>query len=72
MCSLCRLPVTKNHIFGQILNLGATTPTPFTAEGQIWRARAEPRSTRTRQMSPVVVIQDYEDRYAIYHTTAIL
>jgi len=30
MCSLCRLPVAKNHNFGQILTLfGAPAPTPF-------------------------------------------
>ena len=30
MCSLCRLPVAKNHNFGQILTfLGAPVPTPF-------------------------------------------
>ena len=51
MCSLCLLPVAKNHIFGQILNLGAAIPTPFTDEGQIWCARADPGSTLTRQIS---------------------
>ena len=35
MCSLCRLPVAKNHNFGQILTfLGAPVPTPFIGEGQ--------------------------------------
>jgi len=30
MCSLCRLPVAKNHNFGQILTfLGTPVPTPF-------------------------------------------
>jgi len=29
MCSLRRLPVAKNHNFGQILTLGAPVPTPF-------------------------------------------
>ena len=30
MCSLCQLPVAKNHNFGQILTLlGAPVPTPF-------------------------------------------
>jgi len=27
--SLCRLPVAKNHNFGQILTLGTPVPTPF-------------------------------------------
>jgi len=29
ICSLCQLPVAKNHNFGQILTLGAPVPTPF-------------------------------------------
>jgi len=29
MCSLCRLPVAKNHTFGQILTFGSPVPTPF-------------------------------------------
>jgi len=37
MCSLCRLPVAKNHNFGQILTLsGHLYRPPFTDEGQIW------------------------------------
>ena len=37
MCSLCQLPVAKNHSFGQILTLlGAPVPTPSTDDGQIW------------------------------------
>ena len=52
MCSLCRLPMGKNHNFGQILTfLGAPVSTPFTDEGQIWCAIADPRSTRTCQIS---------------------
>ena len=48
MCSLCQLPVAKNHNIWQILTfLGAPVPTPFTDEGQIWCARADPRSTFT-------------------------
>jgi len=53
MCSLCRLSVAKNHNFWQILTfLGAPVSTPFTDEGQIWRAIADPRSTLTCQISP--------------------
>ena len=52
MCSLCRLPVAKNHNFGQILTfLGAPVSIPITDEGQIWCAIADPRSTLTRQIS---------------------
>jgi len=52
MCSLCRLPVAKNHNFGQILTFwGLLYRSPFTNEGQIWRARADPRSTLTCQIS---------------------
>jgi len=32
---------------------------PFTSEDQIWCAVADPRSTRTGQMSYVVVIEDF-------------
>jgi len=31
---------------------------PFTGEGEIWCAMADPSATRTRQMSSVVVIED--------------
>ena len=37
MCSFCRLPVAKNHNFGQILTfLGSCTNPPFTDDSQIW------------------------------------
>ena len=46
----------KNRTFGQVLICwGLLYRPPFTDEGQIWCARADPRSTRTRQMSAVVV-----------------
>ena len=52
MCSLCQLPVAKNHNFRQFLTLlRAPVPTPFTDEDQIWCARADPRSTLTGQVS---------------------
>jgi len=36
MCSLCRLPVAKNHTFGQFLTFWELLfPPPFTDEGQI-------------------------------------
>ena len=46
MCSLCRLPVAKNHNFEQILTFwGFLYRPPFTDEGQIWCAKADPRYT---------------------------
>ena len=52
MCSLCRLPVAKNHNFGQILTFwGLLYRPPFTDEGQVWRAIADPRHTLTCQIS---------------------
>ena len=45
MCSLSRLPVAKNHNFGQILIfLGLLYQPPFTDESQIWCAIADPRT----------------------------
>ena len=44
MCLLCRLPVAKNHNFWRILAWGILYRPPFTDEGQIWCARADPRS----------------------------
>jgi len=42
MCSLCPLPVAKNHNFGQILAFwGLLYRLPFTDEGQIWCAIAD-------------------------------
>ena len=55
MCSLCRLPVAKNHNCGQILTLVAPVPTPFTDKGQIWCARADRRSTLTGKISSRLV-----------------
>jgi len=52
MCSLCWLPIAKDHYLGQNFDIWETpVPTPFTDEGQIWHARADPRSTLTRQIS---------------------
>jgi len=52
MCSLCRLPVAKNHNFGQIVTFGGLPyRRPFADEGQIWCARSDPTSALTRQMS---------------------
>ena len=51
-CLLCRLPVAKNHNFGQILTfLGLLYRPPFTDEVQIWWAIADPRYTLTCEMS---------------------
>jgi len=52
MSSLCRLPVAKNHNFGQILTFGGLLyRPPFTDEGQMWCAIADPRYTLTCQIS---------------------
>ena len=46
MCSLCRLPVAKNHNFGQILTFGGILYRPPIAdESQIWCATADPQLT---------------------------
>ena len=52
MCSLYRLPVARNHNFGQILTFwGLLYRPPLTDDGQIWCATAYPRYALTRQMS---------------------
>jgi len=52
MRSLCRLPVAKNRNFRQILTiLELLYWPPFTDEGTIWCATADPRSTHTRKVS---------------------
>ena len=52
MCLLCQLPVAKNHNFRQILTIwGLLYQPPFTDEGQIWCAIADPRSTFTCEIS---------------------
>ena len=43
MCSLCRLQVAKKHIFLAIFDIWGLLYRPFTDEGQIWRATADPR-----------------------------
>ena len=43
------LPMAKNHNFWHFW--GLLYRPPFTDEGQIWRARADPRSTLTDQIS---------------------
>jgi len=56
MCSLCRLPVAKNHNFGQILTFrGLLYRPPFTDEGQIWCAIADRGCTLTCQISSRMV-----------------
>jgi len=52
MRSLCRLPVAKNHNFGQIFTFwGLLYHLPFTDDCQIWCAIADPRCTLTCQIS---------------------
>ena len=52
MCLSCRLPVAKNHNFGQILTFwGLLYLPPFTDEGQIWCAIADRWSTFVCEIS---------------------
>ena len=52
MCSLCHLPVAKNHNVGQILNFGGLLyRLPFTDKDQIWCPDADRTSTLTFQIS---------------------
>jgi len=52
MCSLCPLPVAKNHNFGQILNFGGLLyRLPFTDKAQIWCPEADRASTLMCQIS---------------------
>ena len=48
MCSLCRLPVAKNHNSRQILNFRGLLY-PITDESQIWCATADPLHSFTCQ-----------------------
>ena len=41
----------QKHNFGKILTYGAPVPTPFTDEGQMWCAIADPQYTLTCQIS---------------------
>ena len=51
-CLLCRLPVAKNHNFGQMLTFGGLLyRPPITDEGQIWCAKADRSSTLTCRIS---------------------
>jgi len=76
MCSLCRLPVTKNRDFGQILTLlGAPVPTAFIDEGQIWCAIADPRCTfaceiSSRSVYSVVLWRRKTPIFAVFWTSA--
>jgi len=52
MCTLCRLPVAKNHNFGQILTFWTLLYLPpSTDEDQIWYTIAHPLCTLTCQIS---------------------
>jgi len=51
MCSLCRLPVAKNTILGKLRPWGLLNRPPFTDEGQIRCAIADPEYTLTCQIS---------------------
>ena len=52
MCPLCRLLVAKNHNFGKFWPFwGLLYRPPFTDEGQIWWATADPWYTSTCEIS---------------------
>ena len=52
MCSLCRLPMGKNHNFGKFWHFwGLLYRPPFTDEGQMWCAIADPQYKLTCQIS---------------------
>ena len=51
MCSLCRLPVAKKQFWTNFDFLGLLYQPPFTDEGQIWSAIADPRYTFTGETS---------------------
>jgi len=70
MCSLCRLPVAKNHNFEQILSFGKLLYWPsFTDEGQMWCARVDSRSTLRCQISsrPVYFVVLWRRNPKFYH-----
>ena len=76
MCSLCRLPVAKNHNFWQILTfLGLLCRPPFTDEGQVWCAVADPWYTFTceissRSVNSVVLWRRKTPIFAVFWTSA--
>jgi len=76
MRSLRRLPVAKNHNFGQILTFWRLLyQTPFTDDGQIWCAIADPRPTFTREISSrsvssLVLWRRKTPIYAVFWTSA--
>jgi len=51
MCSLCRLPVAKNHNFAQILTSWGPVPTPFYRWGPNFVCYSTPQHTLTCQIS---------------------
>ena len=76
MCSLCRLPLAKNHNFGQIVTFfGAPVPTRFPDQGQIWFAIADSRYTFTceilsRSVYSVVLWRRNPPIFAVFWTSA--
>ena len=57
MCSLCQLPVAKNHIFGKFWHFWALLyRRSFTDEGQIWWAIADPRYRSTCEIASRSVV----------------
>jgi len=77
MCSLCRLPVAKNHNFGQILTFfWLLYRPPFTDEGQIWFGIADPRYTITckissRSVYSVVLWRQKNPNFCLFWTSAL-
>ena len=76
MCSLCRLPVAKNHNFGQILIFWELLYwPPFTDEGQISFATVDPQYTFTSEISlrsaySVVLWRRKTSIFALFWTSA--
>ena len=76
MCSLCGLPVAKNHNFGQILTFfGLLYQPPFTERTQTWCAITDPWSTLTCQISSrsvysVVLWRRKTPIFAVFWTSA--
>ena len=69
MCSLCRLPVAKNHNFGQILIFWELLyRSPFTYEGQIWCAIADPRLSAKFRLDRFILSSSGGEKPPIFAT----
>ena len=75
MCSLCRLPVAKKQFWTIFDIWGLLYRPPFTDEGQIWCAIADPRCTFTCEISSrsvysVVLCRRKTPIFAVFWTSA--